>query len=228
MMSASRKTGGSGPADGASNLWAAARAGDLGAIERHLASGVAVDATDPERGGTPLMWAAVGGRAEAVELLIERGADANAAGPDGGTALHGAAFLGHEKAVEALIRGGAKVNAVNKGGSTPLDTAVLDEGTTRYFASVLQLELNEDGLGRRKAAIAELLRAARRDRGQTVRRCGCTDADAPLQPPLVPLVSLVAGPRLCGRLRSWLPAFHRSACPPGWSSRPPATCGWSP
>ena len=158
MMSASRKTGGSGPADGASNLWAAARAGDLGAIERHLASGVAVDAVDPERGGTPLIWAAVGGRAEAVELLIERGADVNAAGPDGGTALHGAAFLGHEKAVEVLIRGGAKVNAVNKGGSTPLDTAVLDEGTTRYFASVLQLELNEDGLGRRKAAITESLR----------------------------------------------------------------------
>ncbi len=57
-----------------------------------------------------------------------------------------------------LVRHGANVNATNSSGSTPLDVAILDDGTTRYFASVLQLELNEDGLGRRKAAIAESLR----------------------------------------------------------------------
>jgi peptidoglycan/LPS O-acetylase OafA/YrhL len=158
MSSASRKTGGTAPAEGALNIWAAARAGDLAAIERHLASGVAVEALDPERGGTPLLWAAVTGRAEAMELLIGRGADVNAADPDGGTALHAAAFLGHEKAVEVLIRSGAKVNAANKRSETPLDGASLDEGTTRYIASLLQLELNEDGLGRRKAAITESLR----------------------------------------------------------------------
>src|SRR5262249_52838696 len=139
-------------------IWAAAQAGDLGAIERHLAGGVAVDALDSKFGGTPLMWAAIAGKAEAIELLIERGAQLNAAGQDGGTALHGAAFLGHEKAVEALIRGGADVNAANKRGNTPLDVAVLDEGTTRYLASVLQLELDEVGLGRRKAAITDSLR----------------------------------------------------------------------
>jgi peptidoglycan/LPS O-acetylase OafA/YrhL len=167
MSSAYRKTGITAPGEGASNIWAAARAGDLGAIERHLASGVAVDALDPERGGTPLLWAAVTGRAEAIELLIKRGADVNAAGQDGGTALHGAAFLGHEKAVEVLIRGGANVNAANKRGNTPLDVAVLDEGTTRYFASVLQLELNDDGLGRRKAAITESLRRHGATEGKT-------------------------------------------------------------
>ena len=84
MMSASRKPGGTAPSEGTSNIWAAARAGDLDAIERHLASGVAVDAKDPERGGTPLMWAAVTGRAEAIELLIRRGADVNAVDRDGG------------------------------------------------------------------------------------------------------------------------------------------------
>ena len=84
-----------------------------------MASGVAVDAVDPERGGTPLLWAAVTGRAEAIELLIGRGADVNAVGRDGGTALHAAAFLGHEKAVDVLVRNGAKVNAANKRGSTP-------------------------------------------------------------------------------------------------------------
>jgi peptidoglycan/LPS O-acetylase OafA/YrhL len=158
MTSAPRKAGGAAPAASASTIWAAARAGDLDAIERHLKSGVAVDAIDPDRGGTPMMWAAIAGRAEAVQRLIDRGADVNAAGGDGGTALHGAAFLGHEKTVEVLIRNGANLNVANKGGSTPLDTAVLDEGTTRYFASVLQLDLDENGLGRRKAAIAETLR----------------------------------------------------------------------
>ena len=108
MSSASRKSGGADPGEGTKNIWAAARAGDLGAIERHIASGTTVDAADPERGGTPLMWAAIAGRAEAVELLLGRGADVNAAGRDGGTALIGAAFLGHEKAVDVLVRRGEK------------------------------------------------------------------------------------------------------------------------
>jgi hypothetical protein len=119
---------------------------------------VAVDALDTGLGGTPLMWAAIKGRAEAIELLIGRGANMNAVDPAGGTALHAAAFLGHEKATELLIRSGANVNAANKRGETPLDVASLDEGTTRYVASLLQLELNENGLVRRKAAIAESLR----------------------------------------------------------------------
>jgi peptidoglycan/LPS O-acetylase OafA/YrhL len=155
------------PSTGAtSNIWAAARAGDLDAIERHLAVGAAVNGLDPERGGTPLAWAAVSGRAEAVELLVKRGADVNAVDQSGGTALQGAAFLGHENVVDVLLRNGANVNAANRRGETPLDSAVLDEGTTRYFASLLQLELNEDGLGRRKAAIAESLR----QRGATAGR----------------------------------------------------------
>jgi hypothetical protein len=158
MSSAARKPGGAQATGEAKSIWAAARAGDTGAIERHLASGVAVDAVEDERDGTPLMYAAAAGRAEAIELLINRGANVNAAGRDGGTALMAAAFLGHEKAVDVLVRRGANVNASNLNGSTPLDVASLDDGTTRYFASLLQLELNEDGLGPRKSAIAESLR----------------------------------------------------------------------
>ena len=146
----------------------AAQAGDLAAIERHLASGATVDALDPEHGGTPLMWAAATGRAEAMELLIGRGADVNAADSEGGTALHAAAFLGHEKAVELLIRSGANVNAANKRGETPLYVASLDEGTTRYFASLLKLDVNEDGLARRKAAITESLRGTARPPGKSL------------------------------------------------------------
>jgi Acyltransferase family/Ankyrin repeats (3 copies) len=158
ISSASTKPALSSPAGKAPTIWDAAQAGDVGAIERHLASGAGVDDVDPEHGGTPLLWAAAKGQAEAIELFIEHGADVNAVDRDGGSALHAAAFLGHEKAVDVLIRNGGKVNAANSRGSTPLDVAILDEGTTRYFASLLKLELNEDGLARRKAAIAESLR----------------------------------------------------------------------
>ena len=113
MSSASRKPGGASPAGEASDIWAAADAGDLGAIERHLASGAAVNGPDGKSGSTPLLWAAVAGRAEAVELLIRRGADVNAVDRDGGTPLHAAAFLGHEKTVDVLVRNGANVNAAN-------------------------------------------------------------------------------------------------------------------
>ena len=158
MSSASRKSDGVPRASDAPDIWGAAKVGDVAAIEQYLASGTAVDALNPEHGGTPLMWAAASGKTEAIELLIRRGADVNAVTRDGGTSLHAAAFLGHETAVDVLIQNGAKVNAMNEQGSTALDVATLDEGTTRYFASLLRLELDEVDLGRRKAAIAQSLR----------------------------------------------------------------------
>ena len=224
ISSASSKPGGGSPTGEASNIWAAARAGDLDAIERHLASGVGVDDLDPERGGTPLLWAAVTGRAEAIELLIGRGADVNAVGRDGGTALHAAAFLGHEKVVDVLVRNGANVNATNKRGDTPLDAATIDEGTTRYFASLLQLEVNEDGLGRRKAAITESLRHRGARAG---RKAGV--ADLLMQMPLFShlwflwfLWWLVVGYAAVSVLGAWLPSVRL----PGWMVLSPARYLW--
>jgi surface polysaccharide O-acyltransferase-like enzyme len=158
MSSASEKPAGATSAKDPTTIWGAADAGDLGVIEKLLAEGAAVDGPDGERGLTPLIWAALADRAEAVELLIRRGADVNATAGDGATPLHAAAFLGHEKTVAALVQNGANVNAVNKRGQTPLDNANIDEGTTRYFASLLKLKVNEEGLGSRKAAVATYLR----------------------------------------------------------------------
>jgi hypothetical protein len=208
----------------ASNIWAAARAGDLGAIERHLTSGVAVDDVDPERGGTPLLWAAATGRAEAIELLIGRGADVNAVDRDGGTALHAAAFLGHEKAVDVLVRNGANLNAANKRGDTALDIAIIDEGTTLYFASALQLEVNKDGLGRRKAEITEFLRQHGAKSGK---QAGV--ADQLMQMSVFShlwflwfLWWLVVGYAAVTALGAWLPAVRL----PGWMVLSPARYLW--
>ena len=211
MSSAPAKSGGTPVAKDESDIWRAARAGDLGAIEQHLASGMTVDAVDPEHGGTPLMWAAVTGQTEALELLIGRGADVNALSQDGGTALHATAFLGHDSAVDVLLRNGATVNATNKSGSTPLDVATLDEGTTRYFASLLQLELKEEGLGQRKAAIAESLRQHGATTGQKARL-----ADTLMQMPLFHHLWFLW-------FLWWLVLGF--SCPSRWSYHPLATSG---
>ena len=108
--------------------------------------------------------------------------------------------------------------------STPLDVAVLDEGTTRYFASLLQLELNEDGLGRRKAAIAESLR----QHGATAgRKSGV--ADLLMQMPLFNhlwflwfLWWLVLGYAAVSALGSRLPSIRL----PAWLVLSPARYLW--
>lgn len=224
MASASSKPGGASSTVKESNIWEAAKAGDLGAIERHLASGVGVNDRDPQAGGTPLLWATVTDRAEAIELLVGRGADLQAVSRDGATALHAAAFLGHEKTVDVLIRSGAKINATNKTGNTPLDTANIDEGTTRYLASLLKLELNEDGLARRKAAIAETLRK----HGATAGRQGSV-TDLLMQIPLFNhlwflwfLWWLVVGYAAVSAIGGRLPSVSL----PGWLVLSPARYLW--
>jgi hypothetical protein len=179
MSSGRRHSGGTSATGAALTIGAAAEAGDLDAIERHLANGAAVNGLDGKLGVTPLHRAVLSNRAEAAELLIRRGADINAIAIDGGTPLHAAAFVGNEDIVATLVEKGANINAVNKRGATPLDNATVDEATTLYFASLLQLPVNEDGLGRRKAAIAEYLR----ERGATAGRTAGL-ADLLMQIPL--------------------------------------------
>lgn len=68
----------------------------------------------------PLVDAAHRGDRDAVQALIQRKADVNAAEPDGSTALLWAAYHDDLEAAELLIRAGADVNAANDLGATPL------------------------------------------------------------------------------------------------------------
>ena len=81
-------------------------------------------------GFTPLHMAVFGGSADAVRLLLERGADPNtiaessiARVPPLGTA----AFVRRPDLAELLLDGGADVNALAEGNFTALDSAVQND-----------------------------------------------------------------------------------------------------
>ena len=65
-----------------------------------------------------VMVAAMKGRNECLELLIDAGADVNGTSYIGDTALILASFHGHENCVATLIRRGADVNAANANSQT--------------------------------------------------------------------------------------------------------------
>ncbi len=74
-------------------------------------------------GRTALIHAAICGRAALAKLLIELGADINAADYSGKSALHCAAVSGSTEIARLLLDGGASVNAQDKRGFTALDFA---------------------------------------------------------------------------------------------------------
>jgi ankyrin repeat protein len=61
---------------------------------------------------------------EAMQLMIELGADVNAFNELGETALHGAAQRGADRIVQFLADQGARLDAANRRGRTPLDEAI--------------------------------------------------------------------------------------------------------
>jgi ankyrin repeat protein len=114
-------------------LVAACIGGDAKGVGRALADKAAVNARD-EYGITPLMYAARGDRpilnmpaatdhADVVQVLLDNGADVNAATDSGFVALFWAARYGHEKVVKLLIDNGANVNAKDKDRLTALKWA---------------------------------------------------------------------------------------------------------
>ena len=123
--------------EGTTPLMRAAKNGDAAAMRMLVDHGA-----DPSRtqknGGTALMLAAGLGRGqgafakdyateaellEGVKVLVERGADVNAANNTGQTALH-VAVQTSDDIVKYLAGHGAKLDAKDKQGRTPLDVAL--------------------------------------------------------------------------------------------------------
>lgn len=92
--------------------------GNLPLMELFFSRGADIHKTN-RFGETALMLAAWKNRGEAVQWLLERGAQPNRAAR-AWTALHYAAFAGHGELVERLVAAGADVNARSTNGSTPI------------------------------------------------------------------------------------------------------------
>jgi len=58
-----------------------------------------------------------------VQLLLDRGADVNAASDDGSTPLHKAAGAGRLREVLVLLQKGALARVKNRDGAMPIDLA---------------------------------------------------------------------------------------------------------
>jgi ankyrin repeat protein len=155
----------------------AAKAGDVAAMRLLLEHG-ADPTLGPTRSGiTPLMAAAGVGTAEqdttgryktqgeaieAIQLLLDHGADVNAAANDGRTALHGAALQGYDDVIKFLAAHGADLNTKDHKGFTPLDTAlgraggfgftgqegVVREGTAKLIRSLIDANTTSSAVNR--------------------------------------------------------------------------------
>jgi ankyrin repeat protein len=141
---------------GATPLLRAAKAGDVVAIRMLLDKGA--DPNLPTKPGvTPLMAATgVGSRdsdtrgrfkteADAIEsarVLLEAGANINAAEGRGQTALHGAAFWGFTELVQFLADHGANLEAKDKQGKTPIDSAMGRAGGNGFSGT--RIDVHQD------------------------------------------------------------------------------------
>jgi ankyrin repeat protein len=73
--------------------------------------------------GRPLHAAVASRQKDVVELLLAKGAKADAKFPNGSTPLHLAAYLGDEETAKLLLANKADVNATDAAGLTPLQVA---------------------------------------------------------------------------------------------------------
>ncbi|MEC9081981.1 MAG: ankyrin repeat domain-containing protein [Verrucomicrobiota bacterium] len=101
----------------------AARHGDIDALDDWLKRNRAnVHVRVKKHRATPLHWAAEADQIEAVELLLNRGADKTVRTDGGWTPLHSAAAKGSTNVIALLLKRRAPLNAISQSG-TPLDLA---------------------------------------------------------------------------------------------------------
>ncbi|MBM3778246.1 MAG: hypothetical protein FJW23_08405 [Acidimicrobiia bacterium] len=98
--------------EGETALMTASRTGNVDAIRLLGAHGAEVDARESWHDQTAIMWAAAENHPEAIDALVELGADVHARSEAGFTAILFAAREGRIEAADALLRHGANVDDV--------------------------------------------------------------------------------------------------------------------
>ncbi|MFI4916689.1 MAG: acyltransferase family protein, partial [Phycisphaerales bacterium JB060] len=126
------------------SIWVAAGEGDLDALRRHLDEDADPNELDPAYRVTPLAWAVVADRTDAVAMLLEAGADPGVRYADGNTPLHTACFFGRADVARLLVDAGAPVDARSLAGETPADVMRYDRATTEGVARAIRTEIDFD------------------------------------------------------------------------------------
>ena len=103
-------------------LFDSIRAQDLPAVEAIAVRGGNLEVFDAEQ-RTPIIYAAVVGNSDIVELLIKSRAEINHRDKHGNTALFYAAGNGNVDVMEVLLENAARIDLDNRQGLTPLINA---------------------------------------------------------------------------------------------------------
>jgi ankyrin repeat protein len=120
----------------------AAITGDAATLRRHpgaVQSGTGRGGGGGQDGREPIHESARRGHVDAVQALVQRGADLNAVDQMGRTALMDAAWEGHPAVVKALLEAGADATIENAGGGTALKVAMRKKGDPEAQGEVIRL-----------------------------------------------------------------------------------------
>ncbi|ETV93796.1 hypothetical protein, variant [Aphanomyces invadans] len=134
----------------ASDLWVAAKEGDVDTITR-IFRDVETTVNVSENGATPLWIASKHGHTDVVRALVDA-ADVDWTNEDSETALYAAAQEGHVHVVDVLVRY-ANVNLANADGATPLYIAS-EMGHADVVERLLQHDRVDANLSNRNGATA--------------------------------------------------------------------------
>lgn len=126
---------------------------------------------------SPLHWAAKGGHAKIVEMLIGRGARVHTTNMGDDTPLHLAAAHGHREIAAMLLKNKADVNFVNEHGNTPLHYSCfwanqpLSEDLIDWGGLItVQNKYHETPLDKAPAYLAKMLHERAAEAGQDLRK----------------------------------------------------------
>lgn len=147
-----------------------AAADNAPALRELLAAGTEDLERKALKGWTPLIFAARSGNLEAVNALLDAGADIHAVDHHGSTALHRAAFGGHRQVIRALVDAAAELEATDRYGRTALHVAA-DAGEIDSTRCLLKLGANtraRDGPLKDGQTPIEVARVAHNDAVATV------------------------------------------------------------
>lgn len=116
------------------------------ALKQHIAAGSDINEKDPFGGSSPLISAAVFGKPEMANILIEAGADLDFQNNDGSTALISAAFFGRVEIVRLLLDAGADKTIKNKSGATAYESVLAPFSEVKNTYDVMGKALEPLGL----------------------------------------------------------------------------------